>query len=145
MFGHPLHPAVVHFPLALLLSATVADLVRLAGLTTDTHIAAILMAGGLAMGVVAMGAGLFDFAKLETGIVPHALRHMTVMGIAWLGYAVALYSRRDILAGGTTLSSLSLALSVISALALSVGGFLGGRLVYTFGAAVAKPAERPKG
>jgi uncharacterized membrane protein len=141
MFGHPLHPAVVHFPLALLLSATFADLARVAGLTTDTHIAAILMTGGLAMGLVAMGAGLFDFTKLEASVVPHAVRHMAVMGIAWLGYAVALYLRRETLSGGTGLSSLSIVLSVASALLLSVGGFLGGRLVYTFGAGVVRSSS----
>ncbi len=145
MFGHPLHPAVVHFPLALLLSATFADLARVAGLTSDVHLAAIMMAGGLVMGLVAMGAGLFDFAKLEAPVVPHALRHMTVMAIAWLGYAIALYFRRDVLTGATEIGSATIALSLVSALVLSVGGFLGGRLVYTFGAGVAKPDERPEG
>jgi len=144
MFGHPLHPAVVHFPLALLLSATFADLVRVAGLTSDTHVAAILMAGGVAMGLVAMAAGLFDFTKLDASVVPHATRHMAVMSAAWLGYAISLYLRRDILSGGTGLSSLSIMLSVASALLLSVGGFLGGRLVYIFGVGVAKSASTGK-
>jgi uncharacterized membrane protein len=138
MFGHPLHPIVVHFPLALLLSATFADVAWVAGLTTDMHLAAILMAGGLAMGLVAMAAGLFDFTKLEANVVPHAFRHMAVMGIAWLGYAVALYLRRDVFAGATEIGTATIALSLISAMFLSVGGYLGGRLVYTFGAGVSK-------
>ena len=143
MFGHPLHPIVVHFPLALLLSATFADLARVAGLTSDTHIAAILMAGGLAMGLVAMVAGLLDFTKLEASVVPHALRHMAVMGTAWLGYAIALYLRRDAFTGATDISSATIALSVGSALVLSFGGFLGGQLVYTYGAGVS--AKRSAG
>ena len=138
MFGHPLHPAVVHFPVALLLSASAADLALLAGLTGDVHIGSVLMAGGLVMGLVAMGAGLLDFTKLEATVVPHAVRHMTVMGIAWLGYAIALYLRRDAFSGGVTIGSASIALSLASALLLSVGGWLGGRLVYTFGAGVSK-------
>ena len=138
MFGHPLHPAVVHFPIALLLSASAADLAWLAGLTGDVHIAAVLMAGGLVMGLVAMGAGLFDFTKLDQAVVPHALRHMSVVGIAWTGYAIALYLRRDTLSGGVTLGTSSIAISLASALLLSVGGWLGGRLVYTFGAGVSK-------
>lgn len=138
MFGHPLHPAVVHFPIALLLSASAADLARLAGLTTDVHIAAVLMAGGLAMGLIAMGAGIFDFTRLEEAVVPHALRHMSVVGVAWTGYAIALYLRRDALSGGVTLGSATVALSLLSALLLSLGGWLGGRLVYTFGAGVSK-------
>src|ERR1700740_2475271 len=103
MFGHPLHPAIVHFPIALLLSASAADLALLAGITPDAHIGAVLMAGGLAMGLVAMGGGLLDFPRLEPAVVPHAVRHMTVMGIAWLGYAIALYLRRDAFSGGVTI------------------------------------------
>src|SRR6476620_1298565 len=94
MFGHPLHPALVHFPIGLLLSATLADLAFAAGLTANVQVAAMMMAGGLA-------AGLVDFAKLEETVVPHALRHMTVVGIAWIGYAISLYLRRDLRAGGT--------------------------------------------
>lgn len=138
MFGHPLHPAVVHFPVALLLSASAADLALLAGLTGDVHIGSVLMAGGLVMGLVAMGAGLFDFTKLDPVVVPHAVRHMAVMGTAWTGYAIALYLRRDAFSGGVTLGSASIAISLVSALLLSVGGWLGGRLVYTFGAGVSK-------
>ena len=138
MFGHPLHPAVVHFPIALLLSASAADLALLAGLTGDVHIGSVLMAGGLVMGLVAMGAGLLDFTKLEATVVPHAVRHMTVMGIAWLGYAIALYLRRDAYSGGVTIGSASIVISLASAVLLSVGGWLGGRLVYTFGAGVSK-------
>src|SRR6185369_4112326 len=126
MFGHPLHPAVVHFPIALLLSASAADLAWLAGLTGDVHIAAVLMAGGLAMGLVAMGAGLFDFTKLDPAVVPHAVRHMSVVGTAWTGYAIALYLRRDVLSDGVTLGSATVAISLLSALFLSVGGWLGG-------------------
>jgi len=83
-----------------------------------------------------MAAGLIDFAKLDEAVVPHALRHMAAVGVAWLGYAVALYLRRDALSGADTLGSISLALSLASALLLALGGWLGGRLVYTFGAGV---------
>jgi uncharacterized membrane protein len=136
VFGHPLHPAIVHFPIALLLSATAADLAWVAGLTANTHIAAVLMAGGLVAGLVAMGAGMVDFARLDAAIVPHALRHMGVVGLAWLGYAIALYLRREALGGSTSLSVSTVAVSLVSAVALALGGFLGGRLVYTFGAGV---------
>ena len=90
MFGHPLHPALVHFPIALLLSATAADVAWLAGLTGDTQFGAVLMAAGLAMGLLAMGAGLVDFVKLDEALVPHALRHIAAVGLAWIGYGIAL-------------------------------------------------------
>ena len=136
MLGHPVHPAIVHFPIALLLSATIADLAWVAGLTSDTHIAAVLMAGGLVGGLVAMAAGMVDFARLDETVVPHALRHMSVVGIAWLGYGVALYLRRDALWGDAHIEALTIAVSVVSACVLALGGWLGGRLVYTFGANV---------
>lgn len=139
MFGHPLHPALVHFPIALLLSASIADAAWLAGLTSDVHLGAVMMAGGLAAGLLAMGAGMVDFARLEDPLVPHALRHMAAVGIAWLGYAVALYLRRDVLLlGNGEIGIASIAASLVSAGVLSLGGWLGGRLVYTFGAGVSE-------
>lgn len=138
MFGHPLHPAVVHFPLALLLSATLADFVWLTGLTSDTHVGAVLMAGGLIAGLIAMAAGLIDFAKLDQVLVPHAVRHMATVGLAWLGYAIALYLRRDSVLVSAQLGTATIVVSIASALVLAVGGWLGGRLVYTFGAGVSK-------
>jgi uncharacterized membrane protein len=138
MLGHPLHPAVVHFPIALLLSATAADVAWVAGLTSHTQIAALLMAGGLAMGFVAMAAGLVDFARLDQSVVPHALRHMAAVGTAWLGYGIALYLRRDSLWSDVPIEAPTIVLSLVSALLLALGGWLGGRLVYTFGAGVSK-------
>jgi uncharacterized membrane protein len=142
MLGHPLHPAIVHFPIGLLLSATIADVAWVAGLSSDPRLAALLMAGGLVMALVAMGAGLVDFARLDQAVVPHAVRHMAAVGTAWLGYGIALYLRREVLTGGTALGTASLALSMASAAVLALGGWLGGRLVYTFGAGVSPDARR---
>ena len=142
MLGHPVHPALVHFPVGLLLSATIADLAWVGGLTGDTHIGAILMAGGLVGGLLAMGAGMVDLIRLDQRLVPHATKHMMIMGVAWLGYAVALYLRRDTLSANAPLASAAVAVSLVSALLLAIGGWLGGQLVYTFGANV-EPARTP--
>jgi len=138
LFGHPIHPAIVHFPIGLLLSATIADLAWVAGLSADTHIAAVLMAGGLAFGVIAMGAGMADLIRLDQAVVPEAMKHVAAVGIAWLGYGISLYLRKDALWAGASSapSSLAIGVSIASALVLAFGGWLGGRLVYTFGANV---------
>jgi uncharacterized membrane protein len=138
MLGHPLHPAIVHFPIALLLSATIADLAWLAGWTGDVHLGAVMMAGGLAAGLVAMAAGMVDFISLDEVIVPYALQHIGAVGLAWIGYAAALYLRRDVFAGGSALGTASIVASLVSACLLAAGGWLGGRLVYSFGAGVRK-------
>jgi uncharacterized membrane protein len=137
VLGHPLHPALVHFPIALLLSATIADLAWVAGITGDTHIGAVLMAAGLAGGLLAMGAGMVDLVRLDQPLVPHAVRHMSAVGAAWLGYGIALYLRLDSLAESAALTTATIAISVLSSLLLGLGGWLGGRLVYSFGAGVA--------
>jgi uncharacterized membrane protein len=136
VFGHPLHPALVHLPIGLLLSATLADLAWAVGLTSDVHVGLVMMAGGLCAALLAMGAGMFDLTRLAPETVPHAMRHMTVMGLAWLGYAVALYLRRDLFSGGAAIGMPSVLTSLLSAGLLALGGWLGGRLVYTFGAGV---------
>jgi uncharacterized membrane protein len=141
--GHPVHPALVHFPVALLLSATIADLAVLAGLSHNTHIAAILMAGGLVGGLLAMGAGMVDLIRLDRKLVGHATMHMTVVALAWAGYAVALYLRKDALTGWPPVAAPSFAISIVSAIILSAGGWLGGRLVYTFGANVEPARSTP--
>jgi uncharacterized membrane protein len=79
---------------------------------------------------------MVDLAKLDQRLVPYAVRHMTVVGLAWLGYAVALYLRRDSLAGESALAAPTVTISLLSAALLALGGWLGGRLVYTFGAGV---------
>ena len=140
MLGHPVHPALVHFPIALLLSATIADLAWLAGVTPDTHIGAVLMAGGLTGGLLAMGAGLVDLIKLDQKLVPHAMVHASFVSLAWLVYGIALYLRKDSLTSSATLSGQAVAASLVGALLLAFGGWLGGRLVYTFGANV-EPAN----
>jgi uncharacterized membrane protein len=134
MAAHPLHPAVVHFPLGLLLSGTLVDLGQLTGLWVEPRFAALLIAGGLIGGLAAMAAGLYDFSRLSDAQVPHALRHMAAVGAAWLGYAAALYLRRDVLAGAGDVSTASIATSIGSAVVLGLGGWLGGELVFRYGA-----------
>src|SRR5690242_19276371 len=95
-----------------------------------------MMAAGLTAGLLAMGAGMVDVVKLDESNMPHAVRHMSVVSLAWLGYGIALYLRRDSLSGNIAIATPTVAISIISALLLALGGWLGGRLVYTFGAGV---------
>ena len=66
---------------------------------------------------------------------------MAAVGVAWTGYAIALFLRKGSLLAGDQLATTSIVVSIGSALVLALGGWLGGRLVYTYGAGV----ERAKG
>jgi uncharacterized membrane protein len=65
-----------------------------------------------------------------------------VVGLAWLGYGIALYLRRDSLWANAPIAMSTVAVSLASALLLALGGWLGGRLVYNFGAGVSRPAAQ---
>ena len=134
MAAHPIHPALVHFPLGLLLTATLADVARLAVAWPEPSFVAWLMAIGLAAALPTIAAGLYDFRRLDDTQVPHALRHMAAVALALLGYGVALYLRRDTLSGAAEVSSASFAIGLGSAAVLGFGGWLGGELVYRYGA-----------
>jgi uncharacterized membrane protein len=134
MATHPVHPALVHFPLGLLLTATIADLAGLAGLWPEPRFAAWLIAAGIVAALPTIAAGLYDFRKLDEIQAEHAMRHMGAAATAWLGYGVALYLRREGLAASADPSLASVAVSVVSGAVLVLGGWLGGELVYRYGA-----------
>jgi uncharacterized membrane protein len=134
MAAHPLHPALVHFPLGLLLTATIADLAGAAGIWPEPRFAAWLIAAGLVAALPTIAAGLYDFRKLDETQAAHAMRHMGAMALAWLGYGVALYLRREGLSASVAPSLASVAASAASGAVLGLGGWLGGELVYRYGA-----------
>jgi uncharacterized membrane protein len=134
MAAHPVHPALVHFPLGLLLTATIADLASVAGVWQEPRFAAWLIAAGLAAALPTIAAGLYDFRKLDEVQAAHAMRHMGAMALAWLGYGVALYLRRDGLSATVEPPLVSVAVSVSCGAVLGLGGWLGGELVYRYGA-----------
>jgi len=136
---HPVHPALVHFPLAFWLGASACDLIALRtgeGIWwTLSHHA---IAAGLIMGVLALCAGVLE---LWLRPVPRAaLRwvraHATFMGVALLCFMVSLSLRAT-----TPPSRAALALSFLGSAIVLAGGFCGGTLVYRFGVGVSEGRE----
>ncbi len=62
------------------------------------------------------------------------MRHMGAVATAWLGYGVALYLRREGLSISIEPSLASIVVSMVSGAVLVLGGWLGGELVYRYGA-----------
>jgi uncharacterized membrane protein len=128
---HPLHPALVHFPLACWSLATIADLASLWLGQSAWWLAGVLLAIGTVTALAAMAAGLYEFARIgedHPGLAD-ARRHMLLAMAAWMLYAASLVLRLQ----GTTLVAPAwpaLATSVAGFLCLGATGWLGGKLVY---------------
>jgi len=125
--GHPLHPALVHFPLALWVVAILWDLVG--WWQTDPlwwRMGYWCLALGLAASLPALITGLLDYLALpadEPGLNA-ATAHMMVMMSATAAFGASWVMRAQ--AGSAFAPS-------AWAFALALGGWLGGTLVYHHG------------
>lgn len=137
--SHPLHPALVHFPIACWSLATAADVASLWWGKPAWMLAGVLLALGTLIALAAMATGLIELLKVdaEHPATRDLNRHMLLMLTAWCLYATSLFLRLQ----GTTLTqpdSVDLGLSVVGFVVLSVGGWFGGKLVYEHGVGVGK-------
>lgn len=130
---HPLHPALVHFPIACWSLATLTDFASLWFGEAAWQWSAGLLTVGCIMALVAMMAGMMELSRIPAG---PALRdtywHMGIMLIAFTLYTTRLLSGLDHLQPLAP-GSLALLLDAVGFIALGVGGWLGGRLVYGHG------------
>lgn len=130
---HPVHPFVVHFPVACWSLTTVSDLSGLlltSGLTLATG---VLLLIGCSSAIVAMAAGLYELAKIQSNaaIIQVADRHMYAAAATWCLYSVSLYLRWD--AGFYTAPSIwAIITSVAGLLGLMFTGWYGASLVYRY-------------
>jgi uncharacterized membrane protein len=140
LFGHPMHPMLVHFPIALWSVGTMADSLTIFHIGDIGSIGGLAIAGGLLLAIPAMLMGLIDYLELEEPVLPTANTHMMLMGSAWCVYLLALYERMDGLAMTGILTPLGFGASVAGFLLLGAGGWYGGQLVYRHGAGVRREA-----
>lgn len=131
---HPVHPALVHFPVACWSLATFADFASLRLGQPAWWLAGVLLAIGLATALAAMLAGLFEYARIAEGnpALADARRHMLLAMVAWAFYAASLLLRLD---GATLLAPgwPALVTGAAGFFCLCAAGWLGGKLVYRHG------------
>jgi len=134
--GHPLHPALVHFPIGLWLAAVLGDVV---GWWRSTEVLWSQMsywclALGLAAALPAVATGLIEFLALRADdpAIDTATAHMMAMAGAAALFGASWVVRTKTGAAMAP-TGWALSLSFVGAAVLAVGGWLGGTLVYRYG------------
>ena len=138
LFGHPLHPMVVPFPIVCFTGALITDIAywRTAFIMWS-NFSAWLIAAGLVTGALAALLGIIDYAgSRRVRRLRAAPWHMALNLAAWVIELLnALVHSRD---GWTSAVPEGLALSALAVALLVVSGWLGQHMVYRRGVGVAR-------
>ena len=143
LLGHPLHPILVCFPVALLGLTPRCDALAWLGVAPElARVAHYLELFGLVAGALALVTGFIDFyglaspsAKLTRTALTHAGLAVTMLSI----FGVAFALRGD---AATEPRPVALVLELIGALVLGGVGWFGGHLVFAFGLGVDREPPR---
>ena len=141
LFGHAIHPILIVYPLGLLSTAVVFDVIHL--VTANPMWATIsfwMIVAGIVGGLLAAVFGLIDYLNIPNGTrakrigLLHGLVNVMVMVL----FAVSWFLRSD---APEAPSSLAIALAFIGVGAALLGGWLGGELVERLGVGVVDNAH----
>lgn len=129
LFGHPVHPMLIPFPLALLIAGAVTDIVFVVdGDEFWARASLWLIASGVVTGAVAAITGLVDFLTIER------VRRLASGWIHFLGNAVvlviALFNWLNRIDDRAFVEPWGLVLSLVTVGILGVTGWTGGELAY---------------
>lgn len=136
---HPIHPILVHFPVAAWFFTTVGDIASLFMGEQVGWVAGVFLVIGTITAIFAMIAGLVELTKIDQQSIAMKIanQHMVLAMVSWSFYTVSLFLRLD----GTTLTqpgNLAILLSVIGLVVLCVAGWKGGQLVFEHGVGIRK-------
>lgn len=141
LFGHAIHPILIVYPLGLLSTAVVFDIIYL--VTGNPQWATIsfwMIAAGVVGGLLAALFGFVDYLNIPSGTrakrigLLHGLTNVFVMVL----FAISWWLRSYLPEAPPTVA---LALSFIGVGAAMLGGWLGGELVERLGVGVAEGAN----
>jgi uncharacterized membrane protein len=148
-YGHPFHPILVTVPIGSWLASLVFDIGshvvdRPTFLTMgSTWLIAIGVVGALGAAMV----GFLDLFAIPAGTTAYrtALVHMTLNLLVTTAYVVNFLWRHTSYGQRGSVAAGPLVLSVLSIAALTVSGYLGGKLAYHFGVRVAAETTQAEG
>lgn len=140
--GHPVHPMLIVFPLGLLATAVIFDILELITGNGDFHVAsAYAIAAGVIGGLVAAVFGLLDWLAVPTGTrarrigLWHGAGNVVVVVLFALSWALRAA------ADAWDANALALVLSFAGVLVAGATAWLGGELVNRLGVGVDPGAD----
>jgi uncharacterized membrane protein len=146
--GHPIHPPLTDATIGAYTFATVAGLAEVTGITQNSGAYGwwIALVFGLIVTVPTALTGLLDWLSIERGteLWKTATFHLIAMVSATVFFALAAifghaqYKHGDVSGGAYTLT-------VIGFLLMTLGGWLGGAIVYVHGMRVLNLVREPAG
>ena len=145
--GHPIHPMLIPFPLALWVFSFIADLIYLwrGNPVWRDWIAFYALLAGIIGAVVAAVFGIIDWLSIKDRAVKKVADwHARLNVIALLIFAASFYLRTT---GGSRMVggsyTIPLVLSVLGVILITISGYLGGELVFRYGVAVNPQSDTP--
>jgi uncharacterized membrane protein len=147
--GHPIHPPLTDATIGIYSFATLAALADVLGISTNaaTHGWWLALLAGLIVTVPTALTGLFDWLTIERGteLWKTATLHLTAMLAATLFFGLAALFGKDSFDEGNVQAG-DFVLTAIGFGLLTLGGWLGGSIVFVHGMRVLnlvqEPAER---
>jgi uncharacterized membrane protein len=142
IFGHAIHPILIVYPLGLLSTAVIFDIIYLVTANaTWARVSFWMIAAGIIGGLLAAVFGLIDFLGIPNGT--RAKRIGLVHGLVNVGvvllFAISWLLRLNY--GPDAPSTTALVFSFVGVVAAGLGGWLGGELVERLGVGVAEHAS----
>lgn len=149
-YGHPFHPILVTIPIGAWIASVVFDIgSRLVGHPSfQAPAAEWLIAIGVVGAVAAASIGFLDFFSIpaRTPAYRTAVVHLTLNLLITAAYTANFFWRHaSSPVAGHSVAVGPLVLSVVSLIALTISGTLGGRLAYHFGIRVADETTQAEG
>lgn len=144
--GHPLHPAVVHVPIACWAGALIFDILNWAGVGGNALVrgAFYLILVGLLSTLLVVPAGIAEWTQIkrEKPAWKLALWHALLNVITAVIFLVSLLLRTGSALRQDVTPLVPFVLCIAGTIILSVSGHLGGRMVYEHGIAVARMSKK---
>jgi uncharacterized membrane protein len=134
VFGHPVHPLLIHFPTALLPMDLVMSVLYLQTENESYyHAGFYCLCGAAITGIIAMIAGLLDLynvPKSDTKALTVALYHGFINGLIILTFAIIALKCWQKFPSAYFADKTGVIVKAILVFVLFIGNYLGGRLIY---------------